>query len=129
MCSLRCRSSGIDIREIEDIMLPAFLSSVNSTSSLINSILSAVTSDFVEVVYCKEGIEIWNSINSTKPINAITSQRNWDEINISRIILSLNFPSDQHNAIFIASLTPESKLNRDAINGKLERSGGSRIEL
>lgn len=101
---------GIGILKLEDIMLPAFLSSVNSTSSLVNSILSATTTDLAEVAYYEEGIDIWNAINSKIPINELSSQRNWDEINILRILSSLNSPSDVHTAILTASLKHESSL-------------------
>lgn len=108
--SLPCRKGGIGIRKVADIILPAFLSSVNSTSSLVNSILSVTTTDLVEATFYDEGIAFWNSINDATPTKALSSQRQWDDINISRIISSMDHQSDKHTALFKASLEPESGL-------------------
>lgn len=56
IASIPCRSG---IRRAQDIILPGFLSSINSTSSLINNILIGNTT----VMNYKESLERWNSIN------------------------------------------------------------------
>lgn len=78
--SLPRRFGGLGIRKINDIMVPAFLSSVCSTSSQINDILSGNTPDLVEIAYYNEGIEAWNRVNDVLPNTGIEIQRSWDEI-------------------------------------------------
>lgn len=107
--SLPCRQGGLGIRKVSDIMLPSFLSSICSTSSLINQILSGNTSDLVEIAHYGEGLDEWEIENNKFP-DVPANQRSWDKINSERIIESLNFPSDKHKARFIASSTKEASL-------------------
>ena len=107
--SLPCRFGGLGIRKVADIMLPSFLSSVCSTSSLINQILSGNTSDLVEIAHYNEGLNTWKIVNNQIPDNC-KNQRIWDKVNIDRIVTSLTFPSDQHKARFLASSTTEASL-------------------
>lgn len=101
---------GIGIRRIADIMLPAFLSSVTSTSSLVISILSVTTTDLVEATFYDEAIAIWNSMDNVSPLNETATQSQWDKVNTTRITSSLQFKTDIHIALFKASREPESSL-------------------
>lgn len=106
--SLPCRFGGLGIRKISDIMYLSFLSSVISTSVLVNTMLSENAPDLTDVVYYSEALNEWNNINSTIPETGKDIQSKWDEINIERIVSSLEFPSDRHMARFKASLRKES---------------------
>lgn len=104
--SLHC--GGLGIRKVEDVMLSAFLSSVCSTSILINLILSGNTSDLVDVAHFDDGLSVWKMTNELPSISNI--QRNWDNVKLTRIIESLQFPSENDAARFKASSSPESSL-------------------
>lgn len=107
--SLPCRQGGLGIRKVEDVMLSSFLSSVCSTSSLINLILSGNTTDLVDVAHFNDGLSVWKLTNEV-PSNSINVQRQWDNVNVSRIIESLQFSSEVDVARFKASLSHESSL-------------------
>ncbi|KAF2899322.1 hypothetical protein ILUMI_06853 [Ignelater luminosus] len=64
--SLPIKSGGLGIRKITDIALPAFLAST----------------------FGEEAKEIWNELNPSNIPTLPTYQRNWDIINIQRIIVN-----------------------------------------
>lgn len=113
--SLPCRFGGLGIRKISDIMYPAFLSSVNSTSVLVNNLLGSNASDLTEVIHYDEALQNWSTLNTTSPTSGKNLQSKWEEINIARIISSLEFPSDAHMARFKASLKPEASVWLSAV--------------
>lgn len=77
--SLPCRRGGLGIRKVEDIMLPSFLSSVCSTSSLINLILSGNTTDLVDVAHFSKGLDIWKILNEELSSNHAVNQHHWSQ--------------------------------------------------
>lgn len=79
--------------------------------------LSGNTTDLVHVAHYKDGLDIWNTINDSVPINGMTIQRKWDDISLSRIISSLHFPfpSNIHSARLQVSLKPEASMWSSAL--------------
>jgi len=59
---LPCRFGGIVIRKLNDIMLPAFLSSVVST-------FGGNVSDLTNICYFKDVLDNWNMTNNSIPDN------------------------------------------------------------
>lgn len=118
IASLPCRFGGLGIRKISDIMIPAFLSSVISTSVLVNSMLSEHAPDLTKTIYYNEALDEWYAINVTVPTIGQDNQSKWDHINIDRIVSSLEFPSDSHAARFKASLRKESSYWLSAVPSK-----------
>lgn len=107
LCTLPLIEGGIGIRKIEHIGLPAFLSSVNSTSNLVHSILSFHDSDKIEVCYYNDGIQEWSSVHESFP-NLPSIQHNWDKINIDKVTSSFNLTCKEDSARFLASRCKES---------------------
>lgn len=98
---------GIGVRKVSDIVLPAFLSSVNSVSDLVKMMLPNYTDESCIDGYT-DGLSSWLSINNNElPVNK-NFQRNWDLISIKRIQNSLVLSSDVEKARFHASLFKES---------------------
>ena len=119
IASLPCRLGGLGIRKIEDIIYPAFLSSVVSTTGLINEMLSTCAIDLPEIAYYNEGLNNWILMNDNFPEESLRQfQRKWDEINITRITSTLIFPPPAHEARYRDSLKQESSLWLNVIPSK-----------
>lgn len=119
IATLPCRLGGLGIRKIEDIIYPAFLSSVVSTSGLINEMLSTCAIDLPDIAHYNDGLSAWTLLGNSFPEETHRQfQREWDEINISRITSILNFPSPSHEARYRASLKQESSLWLNVIPSK-----------
>jgi len=107
LCSLPLYEGGLGIRKIEHIGLPAFLSSVNSTEQLVNSILSSHDSDKFTVCFYQDAIEEWSNVHdilSEQPC----IQKHWDRININSIISTFDFTTKEDRARYFASKQKES---------------------
>ncbi len=91
LCTLPIKDGGTGIRTIKDIMLPAFLSSVNSTRTLINYVLSVSDSDETRVTFYDEAIEEWNKCNYEIPqIPSIQKKLGQHHSKINQIIIQLH---------------------------------------
>ncbi|KAF2890579.1 hypothetical protein ILUMI_15594, partial [Ignelater luminosus] len=84
--SLPIKSRGLGIRKITDIALPAFLASTFGVHALVNLICSSLDEGTVDLE--EEAKKIWNELNSLNIPTLRTYQRNWDIINIQRIIVN-----------------------------------------
>ncbi len=107
--SLPINAGGLGIRKLSDIALPAYISSLFGTESLISQILDnkgnegflSNRSDFVKV---------WSAINESIPVSLPSSQNSWDKINTARIrmALSAEVTEDVDKARLLALECPES---------------------
>ncbi|KAF2885104.1 hypothetical protein ILUMI_21068 [Ignelater luminosus] len=84
--SLPIKSGGLGIRKITDIALPAFLASTFGVHALVNLICPSLDEGTVHLE--EEAKEIWNKLNPSNIPTLPTYQRNWDIINIQRIIVN-----------------------------------------
>lgn len=109
LASLPINLGGLGIRRVEDIFLPAFLSSVNAVSGLVHSFMSVTgVNDLSWICGYRESLEAWTEINSHNIPSDPTLQKNWDFINTSRITSNMQFQSDLDKARFLASISPVS---------------------
>ncbi|KAL0860637.1 hypothetical protein ABMA27_009987 [Loxostege sticticalis] len=77
--TLPIRHGGLGIRQISSVALPAFLSSVHSTLSLVGKILNPSFNDF-EVTYLSEAINAWRmACPGEDPPSSKNCQKLWDE--------------------------------------------------
>lgn len=99
---------GIGIRRVQDISLPAFLASAFGARSLVANIFTSSGND-ISIHHMDEALNAWQVMNlSDLPINP-ESQRNWDLLNINRIIDNdLIFETAKDIARFKALQAPES---------------------
>ena len=99
---------GLGIRRLQDISLPAFLSSSFGVKSHVSHILNFQDTAFI--VHLDEALEKWKSLsNLEEPSSSKNFQKNWDLINIQRIIKeNLNFTSKTDVARFKALQCKES---------------------
>jgi hypothetical protein len=86
--TLPIRFSGLGIRRISDICLPAFLSSIHVVKKLVSLLLNS---------NYDEALAVWDVENWNERPTIPQFQKNWDNINIKRIIandLIFNSPRD-----------------------------------
>uniref|UniRef100_A0A8D9ACE0 Uncharacterized protein n=1 Tax=Cacopsylla melanoneura TaxID=428564 RepID=A0A8D9ACE0_9HEMI len=89
-------------------MLPAFLSSINSTFTLIRSMLPTIT-DTEEVSCYVTARRLWTSVYGENMLPADPMfQREWDEIHCKKVLDNMVFENDQDRASFLASTQKES---------------------
>lgn len=81
--TLPVKRGGLGIRRIEDISLPTFLSSTFGVGTLVSHILNKP--DEIAIHSTEAALQKWNSLNNSIPQDQIF-QKNWDVINIERII-------------------------------------------
>ncbi|KAF2903702.1 hypothetical protein ILUMI_02474 [Ignelater luminosus] len=72
----------------------------------VNSITHSKT-DLSEDASYKDAMELWHSLNSSVA-NDVSSQQNWDLINITRIIENLHFESEVEQNFYKGLWEPES---------------------
>ncbi|KAF2889461.1 hypothetical protein ILUMI_16712 [Ignelater luminosus] len=75
-----------------DVALSAFISSGNACFDLVNSIIHSKI-DLSEDTSYKDAMELWHNLNSSVASD-VSSQQNWDLINITRIIENCHFESE-----------------------------------
>ena len=98
---------GLGIRKLRDIALPAFLSSSFGVKSHVSRILNF--QDMTFIAHFDEAVEEWKVLNGLQEPSLPTLQKNWDLINIQRIIKEkLNFTSKTDLARFKALQCKES---------------------
>jgi len=107
--SLPVRCGGLGIRKVQDLALPAFLSSVNGTSSLVSLMLQMPSLDIMEIADYQDGLDAWSSLNpeTDQPLQP-SFQKQWDNININRLVNGLQFDSDEDKARVLAIRRRES---------------------
>ena len=109
MASLPINSGGIGTRRVQDIALPAFLSSVNACTQLVSIMLHQSTLQAEEIADYQDGLDIWNGLHPGSAQPEIPSlQRQWNRIAIARLIGNLKIESDEDKARFLAVQRPES---------------------
>lgn len=96
------------IRRAHDISIPAFLASAFGARFLVANILRLSGND-ISIHHMDEGLKVWQSLNATElPVNP-ESQKNWDLLNVERIVRdNLHFDSMKDIARFKALQAPES---------------------
>jgi hypothetical protein len=94
--TLPIRFSGLGIRRISDICLPAFLSSINGVKKLVSLLLNSKDNE-LNIHHYDEALAVWGVANENEIPTITEFQKNWDNINIKRIIandLIFNSPRD-----------------------------------
>jgi hypothetical protein len=106
--SLPIRFGGLGIRRISDICLPAFLSSVHGVKKLVSQLLNSKDNELI-IHHYDEALAIWDVENENERPTIPQFQKNWDNINIKRIIDNdLIFNSSRDLARFKALQCRES---------------------
>jgi hypothetical protein len=106
--TLPIRFGGLGIRRISDICLPAFLSSVHGVKKLVSQLLNSKDNEFIMHHY-DEALAVWDVENENERPTIPQFQKNWDNINIKRIIENdLIFNSSRDLARFKALQCRES---------------------
>lgn len=84
--TLPTKFGGLGVRRIQDLALPAFLSSVNDVLPLVSSMLNSPTLQATEVSDYQDGLNALALLNPETSIpDTPTSQKQWDTINIERL--------------------------------------------
>jgi hypothetical protein len=94
--TLPFRFGGLGIRRISDICLPAFLSSIHGVKKLVSLLLNPKDNELI-IHYYDEALAVWDVENENEKPTIPQFQKNWDNINIKRIIandLIFNSPRD-----------------------------------
>ncbi|KAF2891382.1 hypothetical protein ILUMI_14791 [Ignelater luminosus] len=92
IASLPIKFGGLGLRKASDIMLPAFLASINSVLRLITLMLQNITAETC-IAFYPEALMEWQSVHGSSFPPVVSTQRNWDEINIASLLNSLQFSS------------------------------------
>jgi hypothetical protein len=100
--TLSIRFGGLGIRGISDIYLPAFLSSVHGVKKLVSQLLNSKDNELI-IHHYDEALAVWDVENENERPTIPQFQKNWDNINIKRIIANdLMFDSPRYLARFKA---------------------------
>jgi hypothetical protein len=94
--TLQIRFGGLGIRRISDICLPAFLSSIHGVKKLVSQLLNSKDNELI-IHHYDEALVVWDVENENERPTIRQFQKNWDNINIKRIIandLIFNLPRD-----------------------------------
>jgi hypothetical protein len=106
--TLPIRFGGLGIRRISDICLPAFLSSVHDIKKLVSQLLNSKDNELI-IHHYYEALAVWDVENQNERPTIPQFQKNWDNINIKRIIANdLIFNSSRDLARFRALQCRES---------------------
>lgn len=114
--TLPVRFGGIGIRRVTDLCLPAFISSAFGSFELVNSLLSSI-SDKPNVSFLEEALAEWNKVNQDVPVQK-SCQKEWDKINMEKIVSHLKLSSNIEKASFQALQAAESNVWLNAIPSK-----------
>jgi hypothetical protein len=94
--TLPIRFGGLRIRRISAICLPAFLSSIHSVKKLVSLLPNSKDNELI-ILHYDEASAVWDVENKNETPTIPQFQKNWDNININRIIdndLIFNSPRD-----------------------------------
>ncbi len=107
IASLPIRYGGIGIRKLEDLTLPAFLSSIHSTSVIVQKSLPNIIKDVSDIACYNEAFNSWRQLSEFIP-PLPNYQKNWDNFQCKEIHDKLLLSTDHDKAIQLASLKKES---------------------
>jgi hypothetical protein len=100
--TLPIRFGGLVIRRISDICLPAFLSSIHGVKKLVSLLLNSKNKELI-IHHYDEALGVWGVENENERPTIPQFQKNWNNINIKRIITNdLIFNSPRYLARFKA---------------------------
>jgi hypothetical protein len=106
--TLPIRFDGRGIRRISDICLPAFLSSIHGVKKLVSLLLNSKDNELI-IHHYDEALAVWDVENENERPTIPQFQKNWDNINIKRMIANdLFFNSARDLARFKALQCRES---------------------
>jgi hypothetical protein len=94
--TLPIRFGGLGIRRISVICLPAFLSLIHGVKKLVSPLLNSKDNELI-IHHYDEALAVWDVVNENERPTIPQFQKNWDNINIKRIIandLIFNSPKD-----------------------------------
>jgi hypothetical protein len=94
--TLPIRFGGLGIRRISDICLPAFLSSIHGVEKLVSLLLNSKDNELI-IHHYDEALAVWDVENENERPTISQFQKDWDNINIKRVIandLIFNSPRD-----------------------------------
>ena len=81
LSSLPVRFGGLGIRRVRDLALPAFLSSVNGSSSMVGIMLELPSLTIEEIYDYVDGIDAWQQQNPGSDLPERPQlQKQWDNI-------------------------------------------------
>ena len=110
------RFGGMGIRKCEDIVLPAFLSSINSVINLVTLMLPNITDETMIADYT-DALNNWSLLSESIP-EAKIYQNEWDDSLMQDKLESLTFHSKKDKARHLASLHSESNAWLTALPSK-----------
>uniref|UniRef100_A0A8D8WTR2 Reverse transcriptase domain-containing protein n=1 Tax=Cacopsylla melanoneura TaxID=428564 RepID=A0A8D8WTR2_9HEMI len=91
--SLPVNNGGLGIRKLQDLSLPAFLASSFGVKSLVSTIIN-ITDYETNLPNLKNALDCWERLNPEKYPIILEKQKQWNEINVERIVSSLVFSSE-----------------------------------
>lgn len=106
LASLPIRFGGLGIRKLDDIALPAYLSSSVAVLELVNLMLKEISDEPSTTDY-SDGIMKWTGLGLPFPIQP-SSQNNWDAIRVINILDNLDLANLKDNARFLAAQRSEA---------------------
>jgi hypothetical protein len=86
----------LGIRRISAICLPAFLSTIRGVKKLVSLLLNSNDNELI-IHHYDEALAVWDVENDNERPTILQFQKNWDNINIKRLIandLIFNLPRD-----------------------------------
>lgn len=109
LSSLPINNGGLGVRRIRDIALPAFLSSVNGLLPLVSFMLQQPSLNIVDIGDYNDNLNAWDSLNpNTNHPTTPSRQKEWNVINVVRLISEIHFETDSDKARFLAIQKSES---------------------
>lgn len=109
LSSLPIRCGGLGVRRVQDLALPAFLSSVHGLSSMVGIMLNLPAFAVEDIANHTDAINAWQFTNpGTNQPERPQSQKQWDSIQINRLSNELQFDQEEDVARIMASQKPES---------------------
>ena len=122
---LPVKHGGLGVRSALDIALPAYMSSLISTKSLTDELLSNYTGNPSETINIDNLMTNWSEEFGVIPQKP-ESQKNWDEPNIKKMIKQLVEESDQLGRAVLVSAS--AKFSRTWLDAIPSASIGTRLE-
>lgn len=109
LSSLPIRCGGLRVRRVQDLALPAFLSSMHGLSSMIGIMLQLPSLNIEEIADYTNGINEWHCLNpdTIQPENPHL-QKQWDAIQLNRLSNELHFEQEEEVARIMAAQKAES---------------------
>lgn len=109
LSSLPINIGGLGVRRVQDIHLPAFLSSINSTSPLVCFMLKMSSQNILEIADYENGLNTWTSMHPrTSQPEKPSIQKHWDLINTTHLFNNIHFETDDDKARILAICNSES---------------------